>query len=258
MSRPIALSALRARVRKLADIGPDTTSASARHPNSDVNTLINVNWQSLRRKLVQTAGARTLYLKPATATMAPGATAPYAWAVISPPADMAHLVGLEVLLSNGKRKSLTPSSWSLRNESYDEALAIATGEPREFFVYNMGTEVGSAVTAGSIGIIPAPDGTYAYTLWYIPSWVDRTSDTDVFDGVEGWDEWVVWACVYDISAADNDMAATAQLAASKLGAVEADIMRSANSVQRVGPICRQDIAGLERRNRLDSRWYLYR
>lgn len=256
MSRAIALSALRARVRKLADIGPDTTSSSARHPNADINMMINVNWQSLRRKLVQTNGARNLYCKPSTGTLTPGATAPYAWGVLAVPADCAHLVGFEITLSNGKRKSLTPETWSFRNEQFN-SFSQQTGEPQKFFVYNMGVESTTTVTPGSIGIVPAPDGAYPYTLWYLPSWTDITTDTFVFDGVEGWDEWVVWACVLDIAAADNDMAGTAQLAAGKLAAIEEDIMRSANAVQRVGPICRQNVAALEERDRLDSRYYLY-
>lgn len=256
MSRAIALSALRGQIRKEADIGPDTTSASARWPDADVNAIINRNWQALRRKLVQTNGARTLYCKPASGTLTIGATAPYSWGNVAMPADLAHLVGIEITMPNGRRRSLTPCSWSMRNENYN-AFGTQLAPPESFFIYNIGVESGASVTAGSIGIVPAPDSAYPYTLWYLPPWVDRTQDADVFDGVEGFEEWVLWQSVLDVAAADGDMAATAQIAAAKLNAVEEDILRAANNIQRVGPICRQDVARLEREEKRDTRYRWY-
>lgn len=38
---------------------------------------------------------------------------------------------------------------------------------------------------------PIPDGAYTVTVYYVPAFPDMTGDTDVFDGADGWEEWVV-------------------------------------------------------------------
>lgn len=253
----MALSVLRARVRRHADLGPDTTSTTARWPNADINREINASWQALRRLLVSTSAAKTLYCKASSANTAQGATSPKAWTDLPLPADFSHLVGLEITLPNGRLRSLTPIAFEERNQYFD-TFGLITGTPLHFFIYNVGVESANTVSTGTAGLVPATNAIYAYTLWYLPSWVDRITDTDVFDGVEGWDDWVIWDVVEKIAmaegGADGGMGAVAELAAREREKAEQAILQSANGVQRVGPITRIDMMGAARRERRERIW----
>lgn len=248
MARPVALSVLRGDVRVKADIGPDTTSSSARWPNATVNRQINTSWQALRRKLINSTGARSLYCKLATGSTAAGVTAGKAWTDLALPADMAHLVGLEVFLSTNRWRALVAFPFEKRTEFFN-VFGLQTGSPKGFFVYNMGVETTTTVSAGLLGILPATDRAYVYNLWYVPAWVDKANDTDVFDGVEGWEDWVVWDCVEKIAIADGGaeggMGSIAQLAAQEREKVEVDILFAADGVQRQGAITRIDLVQQE-------------
>jgi len=39
---------------------------------------------------------------------------------------------------------------------------------------------------------PVPDGAYPITVGYVRSFADLVNDADVFDGMDGWEEWVIW------------------------------------------------------------------
>ncbi len=257
MARPVTLAALRGKIRDRADVGPDTTSSSARWPNAKINTIINESWQDLRRKLISTDGAKSLYCKLATGTTASGFTAGKAWTDLTLPADLAHLVGLEIFLPTNRWRALSAIAFDQRTQFFNQ-FGIQPGSPRYFFVYNIGVESAGSVTAGTLGLLPSTNAAYTYNLWYVPSWVDRTSDTDVFDGVEGWDTWLVWDVVEKIAASDGGaeggMGAVAMQAAQAREKVEADIMFAANAVQRVGPITRIDVVQQETVELFDEIW----
>lgn len=258
MARAVALSALRSKIRTRADVQPDTTSSSDRWTNATINGLINDSWQALRRKLIATDGAKTLYCKLATGTTAAGLTAGKAWTDLALPADLAHLVGMELFLPTNRWRTLKSIAFDLRTRFYNY-FGVQLSCPRYFFLYNIGVESGAGVTAGALGLLPATDRAYTYNLWYVPAWVDKTSDTDVFDGVEGWDDWVVWDVVEKIAVseggAEGGMGSIAQLAAGEREKVEGEIMAAANSIQREGPITRIDVVGQERSEDFDD---LYR
>lgn len=257
MSRAVALSALRARVRTFADIGPDTTSSSSRWPNSKVNTEINASWQRMREKMCETDGGRSLFGKVSSGTTTSGATAPFSWTVLTMPADCVRVLGIEVVLENGRYRSLSNVSWTQRNEYYG-MFGIMPGPPLHFFIYNMGTESGSSVTAGSIGLVPATDRAYTYNLWELPSWVDRSSDTDVFDGIAGCDDWAVWDAVEKIAIADGaedgGMGGIMAAAMREREKAEEAIVKIANTVQAVGPVKRIDTASMQRGEMNAERW----
>src|SRR5678809_101704 len=133
-----------------------------------------------------------------------GKTSPYSWGTVTLPADCARIYGFDVTVATNDVRTLFPISFTERNE-YLGAYGQGLGIPEGFFAYNIGVEVGTAVTPGKVGILPAPIQAYSYNLWYLPSWTPITDDTYVFDGVEGWDDWVAWDCTLKVAAADNDM-----------------------------------------------------
>jgi hypothetical protein len=44
----------------------------------------------------------------------------------------------------------------------------------------------------SLQFAPAPDGAYPIRVHYITPFIDMVADSDVYDGRDGWEEWVVW------------------------------------------------------------------
>lgn len=248
MSRTRTLLQLRTRIRLLADTGPD---GSDRHPDADVNGFINESCQALRE--LASDNGHQLYLKSTTGTMTAGVLAGFSFGTVPWPSDCVALYGVDVTVTANDIRSLSPTSFGERNE-FRDMYGGATGIPVSFHVYNVGQEYGASITVGSIAILPAPDRAYPYALWYLPPWIDMTLGTDVFNGIAGWDDWVAWDCVMKLAAADNDMAQTAQIAGAERAKSEARVLKRANSVQRVGPACRRDIASRARISGARSSW----
>lgn len=249
-ARAKTLLELRTRIRKLADCVGDTTTG--RHTTSELNVMINASWQAMRQKVCQ-SGAR-LYLTVATGTFSVGPATGKAWGEIAFPASAASVYGIDVTVTATDIRSLHPGSFLQRNEWFGP-FGQNNGIPTEFDIFNVGTEATTAVTAGTIGIMPASDSAYAYAVWYLPSWTDLTTDTHVFNGLEGWEDWVVYNCVVDLAMADNDMANTFAIANTQRDAAEKRMVADANKVQRAGPIRRIDTAGMRQRDAVDSRWW---
>lgn len=47
------------------------------------------------------------------------------------------------------------------------------------------------VGADTIRFMPKPDAVYTVTVWYVPASVVLAADGDLYDGRDGWEEWVV-------------------------------------------------------------------
>lgn len=247
MARAKTLLELRTRIRHLADAGPATTTG--RHTTTELNTEINASWQQLREMMSE----KGHYLKSAVATMTAGATSPFAFGTITMPADCVRVMGVDVMVSANEVRALLPIMFLERNESYG-IWGQQTGIPTGFMVTNIGVELTTGVTPGTIIIVPPPNGAYTYALWYLPAWTDITDDTFVFDGVAGWDDWVVYDVVLKLAMADNDMANTAAIASQMKGEAKDRLMTSVNSTQAVGPARRIDVAGMRSRNQHNTRF----
>lgn len=255
MASAVTLAAMRARVRKEADAGPDTTTG--RHTNAEINSMINRSWQDLRAFVCANCGGLAeAYLKATTpTTMTAGMLAGYSFGTIPLPADCVEVHGIDLLVSGTDMRSLEPVSWKDRN-LYRDRWGNGTGIPLGFSIYNIGVESTTTVTAGVIAILPAPDKAYTYSIWYIPKWTDLTDDTHVFDGVAGWENWVVWDCVIKIAAPDNDMQNCYQIAAGERERAENSIRGAAAKLQSTAPVRRLDMASRDRMTRARSFWRL--
>lgn len=249
MSRAVALSALMSRIRWQAD-----SPGTARLVDADLITEINASWQAMRELTAD--NGHKLYLTAASGTLTPGVVGgadPIAsFGSLSLPADCARIYGIDVVF-NGIRRPLAAGEFQERDEYYD-AFGNTTGVPVQFHVYNIGVETATSIGTGSVALFPAPDQPYPYTLWYLPNWTNITNTTFVFNGLAGWDDWVVWHVVLKIAARDNDMANTAQIAMAGLAEAEKRVLKGADSVQRVGPSKKVDAAAIARRNQRDVFW----
>lgn len=254
MSDAVTLLELRTRVREIADLGADTTSG--RYPNNRLNREINISWQRGRETAVM-AGNGLLYLKTTgLLTMTSGAINTGAnFGSVPLPVDCVTVHGIDVVFSTNDIRSLEPVSFQDRN-SFKDLWGGPTGQPAGFQVYNIGVESGASVTAGTIAIFPAPDRGYSYELWYSPVWVDKSSDTDVFDAINGHADFAVHDTVIRILMGDNDSARTVNIAMTERDKAERLLSARVNRTQRVGPARRRDVYGESRRRRAVGSWRL--
>lgn len=255
MADPVALSVLRGRVRKFADINPDATTG--RYPTADVNREINASWKRAREIACLNKGdGHQLYLKTTGLLSMPQGqlNAGAAFGSIPWPSDCVSVYGVDVIFSAQEIVSLEATSWSQRNW-YVGPFGVV-GPPQAFCVYNIGAESTNTVTAGAIAIMPAPDRAYQYQAWYTPAWVDRTTDIDVFDGINGHHDWAVMDAVMHLVMGDNDMQNCLQKAQSLRDDAEKLLTHRVNQTQRVGAGRRRDVKSQQRWNAARAFWRL--
>ena len=232
-----------ANLRNLVRWRSDTLGLTTRHPDSNLNTDINASWQSMR-ELVSDNGHQ-LYLANTTGTMTPGPLAGFSFGTIQWPTGAARIYAIDVTVAANDIRSLDPVPFSQRND-FRDAFGQSSGIPVGFHVYNIGSENATGITSGTIAVFPAPTTAYPYAIWYLPQWVAITNDAYVFNGMANWEDWVVWDCVVRLASRDNNMANTYQIAIGEREKAEQRLLRAANSVQRVGPGRRVDIAARSR------------
>ena len=256
MARTRTLAQLVARVRYQADV----EGLTSRHPDSDIRQLINDSWQTLR-ELVTEHGS-PLFLKATSGTMTAGAIVPDAsgapnleagFGTINLPADCLRVHGVDVEV-NGQLLPLEPLPFNSRDDWQDWWGNNRTDAPFGFVVYDIGQESTTTVAAGKIALLPAPDEPYSYTIWYLPHWVDISTDSHVFNVYAGWEQWLIWDVVIKIAGRDNDSRNTYQIAMTERQRNQDRLLASAR-VQRSGVRTVQDSRGRKRWTRIRSqRW----
>lgn len=198
MARTRTLDELIGDVRSLADI----EGAELRHTDARIKRDINQSIQRFREWV--TDEGFSLYLTPYTVNLTTGATSPYVWrevdlSALNPP--LAHVQAVECIV-NGCAYDLDKVPFESRNEYSQQA-----SQPAAWIQYGE-----------TIGILPPPQSDYAITVWYLPIHVDLVDGTDTFDGLAGWEEWLVWNCLITLltrdqypGLIDNAVARTEQL-----------------------------------------------
>jgi hypothetical protein len=217
MARTVSLSQLRSDIAAQADV---VVGSSTRYTSTYLNRLINQSCQRFRER-VSTEGM-THYLVATTGTMSSGATSPYAFktldlSAVSP--NVVRVYGVDITVSNVVR-SLVHVPFQSRN---DYGGPNATGEPEAWAMFQ----------TSSIAILPAPSESYFWTVWYLPLLADLSADGDTFDGVAGWEQWIVWDVVCNLIARDTYATAYA-LASQQRDAVWQDVIRGATKVTSAG------------------------
>jgi hypothetical protein len=237
------LAAMRVELAKQASIDTDDTGGTfARHPTAWVNIVLNDAFRSYRSFITQ--HHYQLYKLATTAAALP--TTPSVtgelFAEIPWPSTAVDVLGIDVLTQAelGWRK-LEPVEWEERR-MFDPAPFLAEGvyAPYAFSTVSEGTVSGSTFTAGSIALFPLPRGG-TYKTWYLPEWVDITTDGHLFlfpdeDGAQ----WVLWEATRRIAARDNDSNNRLAEAARQLNPLMPDtvagrIVKSAPKKVKAGP-----------------------
>lgn len=229
MARTVTLTNLLSQIRYLGNL----QGMAGRHPDSDLTRAINQSIQHFREK-VSSHGVRS-YLVSTTGTLAVGQTSPYAYTELDLSAKSPAIVrvfGLDITVQ-GRVVPLEQIDFDSRNDFQDWGVTSATREPVAY----------ANVSQYKLALFPASNAAYAYTCWYLPVLADLSAGSDTFDGVVGWEEWVVWDVLLKVLQRDEYAAIVAQATAER-DRVWADIERNCNPTKSGGMVRRVDSRAL--------------
>ncbi|HEY3494346.1 MAG TPA: hypothetical protein VGK73_06660, partial [Polyangiaceae bacterium] len=214
MARTKTLAQLRSDVANQADI----VGAAARYTPTLLTGLINQSIQRFRERI--SIEGTTHYLVSASGTLSAGATSPYPFQTldlsgVSP--GLVRTFGVDIIIDG--------TVVTLEQRPFEERASFGTrpGIPAAWAHFQ----------TDKIAILPAPQSSYSYTVWYLPLLADLTSDSDTFNGVAGWEDYVTWDVLSRLVVRDNYPELFGQVEA-KANAIWTDIIRSATKVSHAG------------------------
>ena len=168
MARTFTVTELEARIRRRSDTENDPFFSSA-----EIIDFIDSAYCKLYDLIV--SRYQNYYLSSQSVTAVAG-QADYAL-----PSDFYKSVGVDQF-DGGQTYTLQPFSFNERNNT-----PVQNGF-NSVFRYHL--------RQGNLTLIPTPNGTQSFTLWYVPAPVKVTSGAQVLDGFAGWEEYVLMdACV---------------------------------------------------------------
>ena len=217
MSRTVSLSQLRTDVRTKGDFG----GATVRHTDTQLNRYINNSIQMFRERISDEGS--THYLVSSSGTLGTGPTSPYPFyqldlSALSP--SLVRTYGIDVTFSGGNVVSLDYVPFAERAKYGSSSQG--------------GTPVAwSHFRTDQVAILPASSEALPYVVWYLPKFTDLSADGDTFDGVAGWEEWVVWDVVSQLIARDQFPQAFA-LAEVRRNEAWTNVPRGATKVTQAG------------------------
>ena len=227
----------------------DQQEADLRHTSADLRRAINQSIQRFRERISD--NGHPYFLTNHSGKLTKGQTADpngsggkFAWGSLDISSfipEVIRIYGFDITV-NSVNEELDAVEFRERN--HYQFGNNETTIPVAFFGYNENT----------IGILPAPDRAYPYTLWYLPRLEELTDDDDEFNpGLPGAEEWIVWDVMYKIVNRDNypRLMASVKIERDEL---MVDIITRASSHHRTGPPKRIDTRGRTR----NKRWYFYR
>lgn len=142
--------------------------------DSELDYYINSSVKELYDLLIDTRG-ENYYIDSYSFATVPG-TSEY-----SLPVDFLKLLGVDWVLQSNIAYNIKPFQWQERN--------IFTN-PVWFTGYS--GNVRYQIRGNSLSLTPVPSGSAQnIRIWYIPRCPDLASDTDSFDGINGWEEYVI-------------------------------------------------------------------
>ena len=217
--RTVTLAQLRQDIQNQADIA----GLTARHGATLLTRLANQSIQRFRERL-SGEGSRH-FLTVATGTMVTGATSGFPFSLLDVGAIASGVVrvsGVDVKTQGGAWKRLEHTTFEDRT-AYGGGHPASIGEPR----------VWAEFQTDKLAILPPPDRGYEFVVWYLPVLADLSADTDRFDGVAGWEDYVVWDVCCKIITRDT-YPDQYQIAVTERQACWEDILRNATRVTTAG------------------------
>jgi hypothetical protein len=224
----------------------DQLGATLRNDDTSLTRALNQSIQAFREWISDNGFA--YYLRPSSGTCPIGATAPYAFgqvniSAISP--AVVRVYGFDLTIDN-VIYSLDAVAFAERN-NFQGFLSDTnkSGIPISFSMYDN----------NQIALLPPAQAAYPYTLWYLPVSADLAAGSDTFDGIAGWEEWLIWDVLMKLVVRESD-GAKAQLSAGERERVQAAILKRSRHLQRQGPMIKRDTRSekMDKRRFLRSNW----
>jgi hypothetical protein len=172
---------LRARVRQTCDI--EGTSGVQRHPNTEVDILVNVAAHAFKRVLDEKMPEQRSLMSNTFSTVV--GTEEYAL-----PAAFKSLLSVELTADGSK-------SWLLGYELHERA---ALTDPQSTYT---GIPMAYAVVGDNISLLPVPQGVYTVKVLYTPAQTELANDNSQIDVIEGMDDFIVWHASKGIAKKDR-------------------------------------------------------
>lgn len=243
MARSITLTNLEADVRYLGDL----QGLTVRHDQPNVWRLINKAIQRFREKI--SAEGINHYLVSSSGVLPVGPTAPYQFGVLDLSAvnpNVVRVYGVDVQV-NGFWVPLDGIEFSRRND-YQSYVGVQNAVPVAFANF----------TTYKLAILPPALSAYPYIVWYLPVLPDLAAGIDTFDGVAGWEDWIVWEVVLKSANRDQYEKAYA-MGIAEQERLWQDIVRGSSRVNRATFTTRKDTWGQRLQKAVFSRnrgtWY---
>lgn len=211
MARTVSLDDLIAAVQWQADV----EGAVQRQTPQKITDALNRSILAFRLRISEASD----YYKTTTGTLALGAAA----TTIPIPDDFIRLYGFDLQVQ-GRWREVLPFQFSERNRYQD---AWMTSGPPTYYRER---------DASLIDIMPASDGAYFYRLWYLPLPTELVNGTDEFDGIAGWEDWIIFDTALRISTRDADVNDNYQYLQSEFTRADTRIFQEATkrSVPKAG------------------------
>lgn len=95
------------------------------------------------------------------------------------PADFFKLMGVDYVTSTTQAITLKAFRWQERNRFREPFYNVRN--------YNLMYQV----RGNNLVFIPTPNGSQQIRLWYIPRHQELALDTNSFDGINGWEEYII-------------------------------------------------------------------
>lgn len=178
MARTVTLTSLLAQVRQRADI----ESATVRHPDSQLTEYINQSWAELHDELTQSVQD---YLMTSSTISVTNGTDTY-----SLPATFYKLRGIFITIG---------SSFIELNQFQIQEL----GKYQYAGGWYSDAPMAYHLQGSNIVFKPTPSGAYTVTLYFTPAPARVSAGSDTFDGIAGWEEFVVWDAAAKVLARDE-------------------------------------------------------
>lgn len=170
MARTRTLSELRTEAREEAGM-----ENSAFVTDAEVDRRINNRIAALYGKLVKARGEQFYRTSASFSTVANTAT-------VALPTDFFKLLGLDVVIGSDTFDP-KPMNWSRRNDFQD-----VSGWSSHRSIYYQ-------IEKANLRFWPTPEAIYSGTIWYLPHATVLASGSETFDGINGWERWVVLGVV---------------------------------------------------------------
>lgn len=181
MARTVTLAQLRADARLYADQRVHASSSTTYVSDTELNRLINLQLDELHELLIAARGDDYTGTVAETTIPLGGGVARY-----NLPQDFFQLLSATL-------------RWN--SLEHEELRALSThphADPLRTYPWERYSQKGYRIRGGQIEIYPAPTSSVDLVLQYAPAFTHLVSDSDTYDGVNGWEKLVALGAAIEL------------------------------------------------------------